>query len=165
MPIITQIVSKEDNNLQNIYFYQEGIFYKAYERSAFAFVIYCKAFKVKKRYYKCLNKEIVSIGFPSAGLDKYFPKEKIHKSEMGVEVALDNVIDIISYTKWKESIPITEDMVNKNPKIIELTPCKENLTNNGLSDAEVVMKIKTFPIESKTPLDCMLFLSEIKNTL
>lgn len=161
MPIITQIISKESENTRNIYFYQEGIFYKAYERSAFAFVTYCKAFRVKRKYYKCLNKEIVSIGFPSAGIERYFPKEKINKNTDGVVVELDNEMNINQYEKWKSSIPLTED----SKSTTGAAPSEAINTNRGISDIEVVMKIKTFPIESKTPLDCMLFLSGIKNAL
>lgn len=157
MPIITQIISKESENTRNIYFYQEGIFYKAYERSAFAFVTYYKAFKVKRKFYKCLNKEVVSIGFPSAGIERYFPKEKIQKDTDGVVVELNGELDINQFEEWKASIPLIKDTVNINSKsIAEATPCNKNNDNRGISDVEVVMKIKTFPIESKTPLDCML---------
>lgn len=34
---------------RTIYFYREGVFYKAYERSAYLFVKYAKPFQVKKR--------------------------------------------------------------------------------------------------------------------
>ena len=148
MPTINHIISIEDTNIQKIYFYREGIFYKAYERSAYAFVTHCRDFKVKRRYYKAVNCEVVSIGFPSACLGKYFPKDKVQEIQEGVEIELDNMLDVESYEEWKSTIS------HDNSKM-----------NGNLSDAEVAMKIKNFPIEVKTPLDCMLFLSELKTLL
>ena len=65
MSQISSILSREIHNLHCIYFYREGIFLKAYERSAYAFVTGVQSFRGKKRFVKNVNQEIVSIGFPS----------------------------------------------------------------------------------------------------
>lgn len=65
MNALTHILSTERNNTSHIYLYREGIFYKAYERSAYAFVTTVQQFMVKKKFFKCTNCEVVSIGFPS----------------------------------------------------------------------------------------------------
>jgi hypothetical protein len=61
---ISGIVFIEEGNRQDIHLYQEGVFWKAYERSAYLFVRYIKAYRTKKRYYKSIAQDIVSISFP-----------------------------------------------------------------------------------------------------
>ena len=90
MSQISSILSREIHNLHCIYFYREGIFLKAYERSAYAFVTGVQSFKIKNRFVKNVNQEIVSIGFPSEGLYKHFAKEKVKKVENRTEIELEN---------------------------------------------------------------------------
>ena len=49
MRIFEEIASREDANRAEIALYPEGLFYKAYERSAFAFVTRISAFKPSKK--------------------------------------------------------------------------------------------------------------------
>ena len=73
MRIFEEIASMEDVNRAEIALYPEGLFYKAYERSAFAFVTRISAFKPSKKRIKYLGRDIVSIGFPAGYLTRYFP--------------------------------------------------------------------------------------------
>lgn len=52
MSNLSEILRNESSNTGTIYFYREGVFYKAYERSAYLFVKYVKPFQVKKRMVK-----------------------------------------------------------------------------------------------------------------
>lgn len=94
MSTIIQILSTESANTSNIYLYREGIFYKAYERSAYAFVTGVQKFMVKKKFVKCANQEVVSIGFPSDGLYKHFTKEQVIEKDNGVQVNLEHQLYI-----------------------------------------------------------------------
>ena len=96
MSSLLTFLSVELNNSGTLYFYREGVFYKAYEQSAYLFVKYVKPFQVKKRFVKSVKQEVAS-------------------------------------ERWRADIPL--------------------------------MQVRMFPIEAKTPLDCMLFLSEIKKQL
>ena len=60
--------TKKQNN--EIILHREGIFYIAYEHSAWLFSVVLHSFKVKKVYVKCVAQEVVSIGFPMASLEK-----------------------------------------------------------------------------------------------
>lgn len=165
---IDDILYSESSNTHFIRLYREGIFYKAYERSAYAFVTGVQPFVVKKRFVKSAGRAVVSIGFPTEGLHKHFTPEKVKKLENGVEIELGHDIDIEAFEAWEKGIALTPE-VTKN-KVATTTP-SANATvmapppMASCTEQEAVMKIRMYPIEGKTPLDCMLFLSELKKTL
>ena len=59
-----EIISCEESNADSIYLYREGIFMKAYERSAFFAHTLIHEFKLSKRYIKTVNMDVISLGFP-----------------------------------------------------------------------------------------------------
>lgn len=168
MNTISQILSFETQNVRHIRLYREGIFLKAYERSAYAFIVGVQQFMVKKKFVKCVNQEIVSIGFPSEGLYKHFSKEKVKEIENGVQIELEQDIDLAAFEQWKQGIALTIE----KPKAAPPPPASvvvhgsvSSAVPSSLSEQEALMKIRVFPIEGKTPMECMLFLSELKRAL
>lgn len=160
MSNLQEILETESENTDKIHFYREGVFYKAYERSAYVFVTRIKPFMVKRLFVKCVNQEVVSIGFPTNSLHSYFAANKVQEKDNEAEVILDAAIVPADFEKWREGI--------------DMTPAKETIVKNKdthitseVVEGEklIVTKIKTFPIEVKTPLECMIFLSELKKTL
>jgi hypothetical protein len=69
---ISGIVFIEEGNISHIHLYKEGSFWKAYERSAYLFVQHIKTYQTRLRYYKNIDQEIISIGFPDIALPKIF---------------------------------------------------------------------------------------------
>lgn len=65
---VSDIISNEDD--QNIYLYKEGIFWRAYEYSAYAFVKNIRQYNVKKKFFKIMDKEVVYLGFPDGALEQ-----------------------------------------------------------------------------------------------
>lgn len=171
MNTISHILSIECTNTQHIYLYREGIFLKAYERSAYAFVTGVQSFRVKKRFVKNVNKEIVSIGFPSEGLYKHFAKEKVKEVENRTEIELEQGIDLAAFEQWKQGVELIIEKVKSpppSPTTSAVVPGAVSIVPvvpSSLSEQEVLMKIRVFPIEGKTPMECMLFLSELKRIL
>lgn len=160
MSNLQEILKTESENTDKIHFYREGVFYKAYERSAYIFVTRIKPFMVKRLFIKCVNREVVSIGFPTNSLRSYFAADKITEKGNEVEVILDTAIVPDDFEKWREGIAMTpaKETIVKNKNT--------HITSEAVgSDELIVTKIKTFPIEVKTPLECMIFLSELKKTL
>ena len=68
---INDIARRAANNGAYIRLYAEGIFYKAYERSAWVACRVLHPFMVKKRAVRKVGQEVVSIGFPKTSLDKW----------------------------------------------------------------------------------------------
>lgn len=160
MSNLAEILSKEIGNTDTIYFYREGVFYKAYEQSAYLFVHHVKPFQVKKRFVKSVKREVVTIGFPTNSLYSYFAKEQVVESENEAKAELNQKIDSVDFEQWRASIPVSEDLPTSTTKEIHNT-----LIITTASEKNVVMQVRMFPIEAKTALDCMLFLSEIKKQL
>ncbi len=61
-----EIISNESQNEDSIYLYREGMFMKAYERSAFFAHTLIHEFKLSKRYIKTVNMDVISLGFPKS---------------------------------------------------------------------------------------------------
>lgn len=76
MSTLSSILSKESNNTRMIYFYREGVFYKAYEKSAYLFVKHVKPFRLKRRFVKSVKREVISVGFPTNSLYSFLAKNK-----------------------------------------------------------------------------------------
>lgn len=69
MSTIKERVEREQSNIDKIYLYKEGIFYRAYERSAYLWINHICKYEIKKRYVKTVGKVIVYLGFPMSVLE------------------------------------------------------------------------------------------------
>jgi len=67
---IKDIVSLEKDNHANIYLLREGLFWRAYEKSAYLFTSHIKPYQLNKKYYKNVDCELVYCGFPRTALDE-----------------------------------------------------------------------------------------------
>ena len=67
---IQDIVNMEKENKDSIVLLKEGIFWKAYEMSAYLFHTYIKPFKLLRKYVETIKGDVVSLGFPVAGTEK-----------------------------------------------------------------------------------------------
>ena len=66
---ISEIVKREENN-KDIIFHKEGMFWRAYEYSAFLFVNNIKYYNVMNNHFKNIDQDIVYIGFPGTYYNK-----------------------------------------------------------------------------------------------
>ncbi len=142
-----------------IILHREGVFYIAYEHSAWLFSVVLHSFKVKKVYVKCVAQDVVSIGFPMTSLERYVAGCKVCEENGVVRLLLpaDKIPVLNDYEQWKEC---QQYIASKEmPEAVN-----DDVTERDVSMLEIVKKIKEFPIECKTPVDCMLFLIEIKNS-
>lgn len=163
MSSLSALLSRERANSGTLYFYREGVFYKAYEQSAYLFVKYVKPFQVKKRFVKSVKQEVVSIGFPTNSLYNYFSKEQVVEHDNEARVELDKKIDVGEFERWRADIPLMEELPHRIA--MNITQGNSALLTATAPEKQVAMQVRMFPIEAKTPLDCMLFLSEIKKQL
>lgn len=153
MASVKEIILVESSNVDEIHLFREGIFYKAYERSAFAFVTHFAHFEVKKKFVKNVASDIVSIGFPTSSIDRHFNEKDVEKTRTGLKVLLNTPIDLSAFETWKNGI--------KSAEPIHVAPNELILQH----EIEVIKKLRDFPLEIKTPLECLVFLSALKNEL
>lgn len=151
---IKHIVNIENPKGKVIRLYTEGLFYKAYEYSAYLFVHFIKKYNVRKKYLKNIACEVVSIGFPKATFEKIVDKNIKFVDEGDTRILLlDEEIDEAKYESWKADIAL---VIDAKPVV------KPDISENTEIEAKLVDLIRSFRIENKTPMDCMLFIAELK---
>ncbi len=106
MRTLEAIIGNENNNLRQVVLYPEGMFYKAYERSAYLCVVRISPFKPSCKPVKYLGCSIVSIGFPKEALAKYFRGAAPESPGGRVVVELSEPVDVGAFERWKASLPL-----------------------------------------------------------
>ena len=146
-----------------IHLFQEGSFLRAYEWSAWLCCRYLNSFKVTRRAIKGTDDTMTFIGFPVTSLEKY------SSSDCEISVLEDKRIEIVlsqslvkdelkadDFENWKQSVPLTE---SKQKEQSSLQPAV------SISLTGIMQRILAFPIERKSPIDCMTFMAEIKQQI
>lgn len=142
-----------------IHLYQEGSFLRAYEWSAWLCCRYLNNFKVTRRTIKGTDDTMTFIGFPVTSLGKYGSSDcEVHMLEdKNVDIVLTNVKDELeteNFENWKQSVPLVQS--KQKEQSVVLSP---------VSLTAIMQRILSFPIERKSPLDCMTFMAEIKQQI
>ena len=75
-----EILQRESSNTDLIHLYKEGLFWKAYEQSAYLFAHNIATYKVKSKYDKKTRQDIIYIGLPPISLERAKEKYTIIKS-------------------------------------------------------------------------------------
>ncbi len=152
MPTIRQIIEKERANPGKIYLYKEGIFYRAYNRSAFMWVTHICGYEVKTRYVKSVGENIYYVGFPTSALATRLARHEYKHDGDCVEVSCDEVgFDENDYISW------TESLFSVKTEETRIVSHDEDESSDTIIDA-----IRRFPLESSTPIECVVFLSRLK---
>jgi hypothetical protein len=133
--------------------YKEGVFWVGYEQSAYHIWLQ-KSYSVHKRCIKKLKTEIVRVGFPSSALPGLFPGEADTENPRIRVVRLETPIDMEQFQAWKAGLPLPAP-----PPDIVVT----DLLKSGSNDVENLLEaLRQFPLANKTPVECMIFLSKIR---
>ena len=155
-----------------IKFYKEGNFWRAYEWSAYL----CEFFpnglsendKLKPTYkeIKGVDGGIIFVGLPTSSFKKFFPslenkdffndKDGVKLIDVSKEfnkIAFENIGNILN--EWKKKYRTNSPKLSTNSS----NTFKCNNTN------DIIQSLKAFPIESKSPIECLLFLSDLKKKI
>lgn len=146
---IKEKIYKEIDNTNHIFLYKEGMFWRAYEVSAYNFVQNIQKYKVLKRYIKLVSQEVCFIGFPDNILDPLLLK-------------YSNAISTVSREKNYVDIQLAGFKANSDTY-------KQWKSTVGFLQANdynyIIAKINKFDLGKKTPMDCMQFLYELKTRM
>lgn len=118
---MNDIIATERRNTDKIYLYLEGIFWKVYERSAFAFIHRISRYKPSKRFIKYLDTEVVSLGFPDASRAKVLGDRPLISATDDLLVLDAGAIGVEEYERWKEALPLIVPR-NTTPLVGASTP-------------------------------------------
>lgn len=104
---IENILLHEENNKDSVILFKEGIFLRAYERSAMRFTEHFEKFKVFKKHYKIVNADVCYLGFPQKSFPVLLEKHsKTRYTETDYYVVLFDCPSQTDFNKWKSSIKI-----------------------------------------------------------
>lgn len=149
-----------------IYLHREGLFWKAFEYSALKFVKDIKAYKVLKKYIKAVKKEVVSLGFPDSCLEEVLTGfSYVNKTEKLIEISGLSAITEEEFCEWKKAQPLyTDTVIAEQPEISTLTQNAFQIPQISARD-KVLIRLQQFQVETATPMQCMLFISELQKEL
>ena len=181
MSLTKEIIETEtrelaDGNHNILHLHQEGSFLRAYEWSAFLACRYLHEFKVNKRVFKGIEQPVVFIGFPETSIQKWMPEgaEQTALDKKHLSIRLPETLfggDTkefmeATYTEWKAAVPLSEPQAKDEKKAngkAESDFSRGNDSNVTLTS--VMQRILAYPIESKSPLETMAFLADVKQKL
>jgi len=145
---ISEIVKKEENN-SDIVLHKEGMFWRAYEYSAYCFVTNIKNYNVLHKFYKNIGQDIVYIGFPGSYLAQVI--EICKQKKIRFTKTDEKIVEIKGFSQ-------SGDFINWKNKIIKHKASE-------LEENDILKQISGFPLASKTPIEAQQFLYNIQNKI
>ncbi len=100
-------ITAEASNTDRIILYREGLFWKAYERSAYALCSQIRPLKPTRKVLKVLDGgDLISVGFPTATESAFLSGlERLDEAPDRLVVAAPQPIDDEAFAAWKASVP------------------------------------------------------------
>ncbi len=119
-----EIISREEQNNDSIWLYREGMFMKAYERSAYFAHTLIHEFKLSRRYVKTVNMDVISLGFPEQTIPKWLNGYVYEYVQDGlIRCRTRKQFDEVEFHNWKEAVSVNAgDRLTPNTAVIEKTP-------------------------------------------
>ena len=160
-----------------VHLYKEGAFWVAYEQSAYA-ICRVKAYKATKKFVKAAGMEVVSVGFPENALasvvevGSFLPMVEAgaasatdgQPSNNHIILHIEHPIDETEFRKWKNGIELSNMENVGNAKKLLTTSLQEPSPQPPASTA-IVERLKSFDLSNATPMESMMFLSELKRNI
>lgn len=166
---ILDIEKRNETNLYEIHFFKEGIFWKAYEWSAYLCRVFPselennKRLKPLKKYCKKENKEYIQVGLQLTSFEKYFPCVVFNENAFKVN---DEHIIIYSESFFHEkNFEDYEATLNKWKQDVDYRDMNEEKTSSHKKDKELRLLLKEiieYSVEDKSLIENLQFLIQLK---
>ena len=105
---VREIIEQELRNKNAVYLLKEGMFFRAYNRSAMFMVTSLFSYKVRKKWVKKVNEYVYYCGFPEQSLTKV--KKKALEKGYGIsdegekKVIISGMTANGSYENWQKQV-------------------------------------------------------------
>jgi len=102
-----EIYDLEQKNPGVIHLYAEGMFYRAYEQSAFLLCQFIHPFKLSCRFVKSVGDFLTCAGFPQTSVGKWADGRKVLPNFVGgVDICLliNEIADFSEFDEWKNAL-------------------------------------------------------------
>ncbi len=152
----------------DIYLHREGLFWKAYEYSAYKFIHTVRAYHPQKKWMKGLARDIVSLGFPDSVLPELLRGKTAEQAdEKKWIIRTTEPAGEEEFENWKEGLPRHGSTVTaERPALTPVsTPAAAGSDVGHPNDRAVLLKLAAFQVENASPLQCMMFISELQKEL
>lgn len=161
---------------RRIYLHKDGKFYRAYQVSAWLYSCAINEYKVTHRRFKSVPESVLFVGFPVESLLKWVPETVVMNSDDEQLILLELPEEMLSsicgeqeprqaYEEWKVLHPLSEEKQSANVKEARSGTKSSEPRRPQPAIFSLMQRILGFPIESKSPIECMLFLAEIRKSL
>lgn len=155
----------EDANI--IHLFKHGMFYRAYNWSAWLITLFLctdeNRLAILCKKYNGSSNETIFVGFPVSSIEKFIPNQigVIYTSENQVDIEIDlpkgvAYNDMVTqFEEWKNQIK------NSNEEI------KPNIKNKNINTIprDIMIDILSYPLEAKTQIENIEFISKLKRQL
>lgn len=163
-----EMEQRNENNLYDIYFYQEGLFWTAYEWSAYLAVFFPlnkgERLKPNRKFTKLNRDGFITVGLPFSSFDKYFPEilenegicqidenfMVIHAKSLFKNEDFTNYEEILN--EWKRSV---EPSDFEKEKFVKSKFIKHDRDGDYSS---IINELRTYDIDNKTINESYRFL-------
>mgnify|MGYP007070132839 CR=1 FL=1 len=135
-----------------------GEFVRAYNHSAWLFYCCISKYKVIRKFSKVRGENVYFLGFPVSKLLELANGRICVKTDFGYDITLkpEELPADDGYEAWTKEVPV--EMASR----AEASALP--LTGRELESA-VCRKIRNYPLETKTPVETLVFLSELRSLL
>lgn len=177
--IRTEKSRSDSRTFSQIHLFKEGAFLRAYEQSAWLMSRYAAADLQPKKHKtrQTTDGTFVFVGFPLTSLDKYRPERSqdipFDESHFILDLPVGTFPQELTkelfdsdFERWKNEIAVTDNKNGKTDKIIpEAQGDTEGQSALPLRLTDIMQEILAYPLEGKSPIETMLFVSELKKKL
>lgn len=163
-----------------IHLFREGSFFRAYEWSAWLCVLYVSdKLKVSHKQSRKEGFSFCFVGFPVTSMEKYTPlgaavtmiddrrvEIRLEEGAMEAEASAETLSE--AFLQWKEQQPFaaaSSEVVVERPRDAGTWVSQGSVPHQPMRITDVMQMILAFPIESRSPMQAMQFLSEVKERL
>ncbi|MBQ9357019.1 MAG: hypothetical protein IJT98_07005 [Prevotella sp.] len=179
MSVTKELIERERQQVQTgcygeLHLHREGTFLRAYDWSAWLGCRYLHDFKASKRQFKDINEPVAYIGFPETSLHKWLPEGAEQRVEDEKHLVLRLPQTMLTetpeamadaYTQWKDALPLTESQGKTRAKSGGDDGDWQRTAASPHTLTAIMQRILAWPIESKSPLESMMFLADVKQQL
>ena len=164
-------IDKEDRNHNCLILYKEGIFFKAYEQSAYVFYTRIAPFQLKVKTLKDVEQPYITLGFPQSQQEKYLSGLKIIEENPEYLIAeLPEPINKDAFVSWKLGVlasTATQEPssdAGEGAERPDAQPERE-LTEGNAALAALLNKVLDLNLAAMTPMAAFNFLYQFQTDL
>ncbi len=154
--VTAEILDAEARNVNTVALHSEGMYWYAYERSAYIIDTQLKIFKARyRRTAASADGGIVSISFPESEIQTLFSRCRLLNATGRMMVyGVFEPVDEAAFADWKQ---------RKAPQWRQGIP--PAFASGECAEQTVLRLLRDFDLRKRTPLECRMFLMELKKLI